>query len=113
MLKLEAGKRYIRRDGSITATLVNGNLYEGSLWDSDLDAYYDNSKFGNCFYGDCFEGSLYDLISEYSEKPEFNFKEEYIKIVKWIANYTGHPANVIGQARSNYQELVKKGFIKE
>lgn len=75
-MKIEAGKRYVRRDGEITAALVpnderypfrdgRGELGSAQAWTSDGSYWYDG------------DSSEYDIVSEYVEpSPAYTFANE-------------------------------------
>lgn len=60
MLRLEIGRRYIRRNGTITPPLEPcGN----SFFDPETNFFYSNAEFGNHIYGPSYEEDE-DLVSE-------------------------------------------------
>lgn len=65
---IEVGKRYVRRDGSLSGVIVkNINYLTKSIYEF-YDGYETYSKKGEFQIGD---DSQFDLISEYTEQSDF------------------------------------------
>lgn len=67
-MKVELGKRYKRRDGTITPPLEGSRLFPGLLMDTEFAFVFDaaDEEAGNMLLPE--EGETeYDLIEEYKE----------------------------------------------
>lgn len=62
-MKLEVGKRYVRRDGTVTPPLVVDQWNSDWLCDPEHDIAYDNSFLGHQVFS--FQEDECDLMEEY------------------------------------------------
>ena len=64
-MKLEVGKRYVRRDGTVTPPLTLDN--DGDFLDPETMMAFDNDDFGNLVFGSFMIRMESDLMQEYEE----------------------------------------------
>lgn len=93
-MKVEAGKRYVRRDGSVTPKLVVGDY--GYIRDAETGyLYLENDPY---VIGESHLDN-YDLISEYVENPAQTTLEEAIN------NSLNNPSALEDRLEDRFDEL--------
>ena len=63
-MKLELGKRYIRRDGSVTQPLIASRETGSPFYEPGAGLYFADGTFG---FGDDCRNANFDIVAEYVE----------------------------------------------